>query len=173
MSAQAVIDSLEFVRAQQELQGDVPVSGLARLSDCLYNSNGSISYRLKGGRDSEQRHVLSLEINGLLHLRCQRCLGGMEYPLRLSNTLLLVRQGEKPAVAVADPDAPDYIEACDEMDVAGLIEDEILLCLPFSPRHAENECSGLAGSVMDVQPEKAAPAFSKLMELKQKLRDKH
>jgi uncharacterized protein len=32
------------------------------------------------------------------------------------------------------------IEASPELDVAGLIEDEVLLSLPLSPRHAEGAC---------------------------------
>lgn len=144
MSAQAVIDSLEFARTEQELQGDLPVSGLARLQDCLYDNAGSVEFELAGGRDTEQRPILSLNINGLLHLRCQRCLGRLDYPLQLSNTLLLVRRGENLVDAVADPDAPDYVEASAGLDVAGLIEDEILLSLPLAPRHAQDECLGPA-----------------------------
>jgi uncharacterized protein len=51
-----------------------------------------------------------------------------------------VRSGENQAEAVVDPDAPDSVEASTAMDVAGLIEDEILLGLPFSPRHEAGAC---------------------------------
>lgn len=171
MSAQAVIDSFEFARAEQELRGNLPVSGLARLQDCLYDGAGSVEFQLAGGHDAEQRPILSLNINGLLHLQCQRCLRRLDYPLQVSNTLLLVRRGENLADVVADPDAPDYIEASTELDVAGLIEDEILLSLPLAPRHAQGECLEPAemrdaGSGDNVHP------FSKLKDLKKILESK-
>ena len=140
MSAQAVIDGLEFARAEQELRGNLPVNGLTRLQDFLYDNVGSVDFVIKGGFDSEKRPVLSLTVSGQLHLQCQRCLDRMDYPLRLVNTLLLVSQGENQAEAVVDPDAPDCVEAGTAMDVAGLIEDEIVLGLPFSPRHETGAC---------------------------------
>lgn len=172
MSAQAVIDSLEFARAELELQGSLPVSGLARLQDCLYGSAGNVEFAVKGARNGEGRPILRLNINGLLHLRCQRCLGQLDYPLQLSNTLLLVRHGENPADAVADPDALDYVEESTELDVAGLIEDEIVLCLPLAPRHAEDECRGLGEAMQNTGPGNDVSAFSRLKELKKILESK-
>ena len=137
MSAQAVIDSLEFARTEQELRGNLPASSLARLQDFLYDSAGSIEFTVKGCHDAEKRSLLALHISGLLHLRCQRCLERLDYPLRLSNALLLARRDENLDGTVADPAAIDYVEASTALDVAGLIEDEILLGLPFSPRHEE------------------------------------
>jgi uncharacterized protein len=166
MSAQAIIDSLEFARTEQELQGNLPVSGLVRLQDCLYDSVGNVEFVMSGGRNNQGRPILSLNIKGLVHLRCQRCLGQLDYSLGLSNTLLLVSLGGKLADAVADPDALDYIEASNELNVAGLIEDEILLCLPFSPRHTEGDCLGLEVVTQNARRDNDVHAFSKLKELK-------
>lgn len=162
MSAQTVIDSLEFARARQELRGNLSVASLARLQDCLYDTAGSVEFAVTGGCDDEKRPILALDISGLLHLQCQRCLESMDYPLRLANTLLLVRPGENPDETVADPDAIDYVEASTEMDIAGLIEDEILLSLPFSPRHKEGECGNRAPGAETDKP----GAFARLAELK-------
>lgn len=172
MSAQAIMDSLEFARTEQELRGNLPISDLARLQDCLYDSVGNLEFVMSGGRNSQGRPILSLSIKGLVHLRCQRCLGQLDYSLGLSNTLLLVSPGEKLADAVADPDALDYIEASSELNVAGLIEDEILLCLPFSPRHAEDECLGLADVMQNTGRDNDIHAFSKLKEWKKDLESK-
>lgn len=140
MSARAVIDSLEFAQAGRELRGSLPVSGLARLQDFLRDSTGSVEFVVKGGRDPEHRPMLTLSVSGLLHLQCQRCLEQLDYPLRFSNTLLLMRPGKDLSETLEDPDAADAVEASTELDVAELIEDEILLGLPFSPRHAEGTC---------------------------------
>ena len=139
MSAQTVIDSLEFARTGQTLQGSLAVPELKRLKESLADDLGRIDFAVKGARDTRRRPVLTLEISGSLHLQCQRCLGLLEYPLRLSNTLLLVGAGEVAAGDLDDEDA-EWIEASGELDVAMLIEDEIILSLPYAPRHEEGTC---------------------------------
>jgi DUF177 domain-containing protein len=139
MSAQAVIDSLEFARTGQTLRGSLAVPELKRLKESLADGHGQIDFAVKGARDARRRPVLTLEISGNLHLQCQRCLGLLEYPLRLSNTLLLVGAGEVAAGDLDDEDA-EWIEASGELDVAMLVEDEIILSLPYAPRHEEGTC---------------------------------
>ena len=164
MSAPAVIDTLEFARSAQESSGNVRVSALQRLEDLLYDSAGSLSFSLRGGRDDRNRPLLVVRVTGALHLQCQRCLGLLDYPLELSNTLLVVPAGAQPADDPEDPDAPDTIEANGELDVAALVEDEVLLSLPLAPRHAEGECE----SRFETQSREGAArsAFEKLAALK-------
>ena len=139
MSAQAVIDSLEFARTGQTLRGSLAVPELRRLKESLADDGGRIDFLVRGARDARRRPVLTLEISGLLHLQCQRCLGLLDYPLRLSNTLLLVGAGEVAAGDLDDEDA-EWIEASGELDVTLLVEDEIILSLPYAPRHEEGAC---------------------------------
>ncbi len=163
MSAQAVIDSLEFARTGQMVQGSLAVPELRRLKESLADDEGRIDFVVRGARDARGRPALALEISGLLHLQCQRCLGLLEYPLRFSNTLLLVSAGEVAAGDLEDEDA-EWIEASGELDVALLVEDEIILGLPYAPRHEEGTCrhGGLAtgGNPADA-------AFAKLAALRQ------
>ena len=164
MSAQPVIESLEFARAEQELRGSLPVTRFARLQDGLFDAMGSVEFVVRGGRDGERRPILVLEVSGSLHLQCQRCLGLLDYPLRLSNVLRLVAQGENVGAEADDPEAVDCIEANSDLDVAALIEDEILLSLPIAPRHAEEGCRSVLSTV---QREAGRPStFARLADLK-------
>jgi uncharacterized protein len=162
MSEQAgrtVIDSLEFARSGQSLRGSVPVASLERLHDALCDTAGAVDYLLRGGCDARQRLTLALEVTGVLHLRCQRCLGPFDYRLRLANTLLLANPGEVDSGAL-DAEESESIEPSGELDVASLIEDEIILGLPYAPRHAEESCR--AGR----EAPGAASPFAVLAELK-------
>jgi len=140
MSARTVIDSPEFVRSGREMRGTVPVANLERLAGSLHDAGGSISYTLRGSYDSRRRPRLTLCMSGMLRLQCQRCLALLEFPLQIANTLLLLREGDAAEGEVDDPLTPDAIDASPELDVDGLIEDEILLGLPLVPRHAEGTC---------------------------------
>jgi uncharacterized protein len=138
MPAQTVIDSLEFARTGQTLSGSLPISGLLRLKENLFDSPGEVRFEVKGGQDARRRPVLALEVIGLLRLQCQRCLGLLEFPLRISNTLLLAgttEEGES-----FEQEEVEWIEASTELDIASLVEDEIILSLPHSARHREGQC---------------------------------
>lgn len=160
MSAPAVIDSLEFARSGPKLHGKLPVARLKRLDDILFDTQGSLDYEVGGTRDERNRPQLALAITGRLHLQCQRCLGLLDYPVDVAGTLLLLPPGAKPEEDIDDPQAPDAIEASAELDVAVLIEDEVLLSLPLAPRHPEGACASRIGK----QDERAAVAspFEKL-----------
>lgn len=159
MPAQTVIDSLEFARTGQALAGEMPIAELTRLRENLYDPAGEIRFELKGARDARLRPALAIDISGVLHLQCQRCLGMLEYRLRVSNTLLL---GSAEDSGRLDEEEVEWIEASDALDIAGLIEDEILLGLPYSPRHEEGRCR--QDAVATQQPESSA--FAKLAALK-------
>jgi uncharacterized protein len=141
MSVPAVIDSLEFARSERELAGELSVASLKRLHDVLTDTGGTLRYGVRGGKDERQRPFLELEIDGELHLQCQRCLEALSHPVELHSTLLLIPRGEQPDELLDDPSAPDAIEASSELNLSELIEDEVLLSLPFSPRHAEGVCA--------------------------------
>ena len=60
--------------------------------------------------------------------------------LDLRTDLLLAR--DKSELARFDADASvDCILATPELDIIALVEDEIILSLPVSPRHGEDECT--------------------------------
>jgi uncharacterized protein len=157
-----VIDSLEFARSGRSLRARLPVAELHRLHDSLADALGEIEFIVTGGSDSRHRPVLSLDVSGTLRLQCQRCLEALDYPLRLSNTLLLVGAAEAEA-GDYDAEELEWIVASAALDVAVLVEDEILLSLPYSPRHEASDCRLATGAP---QGAGGAAAVSRLGALK-------
>lgn len=165
MSEQAIVDGLAFARSAQQMHGELPFALMDRLRSSLHGgASGSIEYWVRGGLDAQRRPILCIDIKGMLNLQCQRCLASLEYPLRLSNTLRLLQPGEDAGPESEDPGSADIVEAVPEMNVAVLIEDEILLGLPFAPRHPEGECPDTAGIMRHAADE--ASAFAKLAALR-------
>ena len=157
-----VIDSLEFAQTGQSLRGSLPIAGLTRLRESLADTLGEVEFVVQGGRDHRRRLILSLDVSGVLHLQCQRCLGTLDYPLRFSNRLVLVQPGEAAAGGFEAEDA-EWIEASSALDAAGLIEEEILLSLPYAPRHEAGACGQGPGSAAGTT---GVSAFAKLAALK-------
>jgi uncharacterized protein len=161
-STQTVIDSLEFARTGQTLRGSLPLPGLTRLKDSLVDTLGAVEFEVKGSHDARGRPILTLTIHGMLHLQCQRCLGALEHPLQVLNTFLLATAGESAAGDLDEEDA-EWVEASGNLDVAALVEDEIILSLPFAPRHEEGSCRQAGTAAADGD---AASAFARLAVLK-------
>lgn len=159
---QTVIDSLEFARTGQSLRGSLSLPGLTRLQGSLADALGTVEFELNGGHDARGRPNLRVVVRGTLHLQCQRCLGALDHPLQVLNTLLLATAGEAKAGGPDEEDA-EWVEASGNFDVAALVEDEILLSLPYAPKHEEGSCRHVGSAVADGA---AASAFGKLVALR-------
>jgi uncharacterized protein len=135
--AGTVLDSLEFARSGGVLDRRVRLDELPRLADLLASSDGMLSVLLEGSRDAEGKSWLQVNIAGEPVLCCQRCLGGVMFPLDIRSRLQLLAPGEEwPDDDLAD-DSADSMEADQELSVLSLIEDEILLALPIAPMHGK------------------------------------
>ena len=139
MFTRPYIDSLDFARRGGELSGDVPVAELPRMTDLLADSEGKISYVLRGLTGKDGNPQLELILDGLCHLRCQRCLNALSYPVKLVSKLRLVTEGEVENTDIED-DEVDNIPAEKHLDVLALLEEELLLSLPIAPKHGLGEC---------------------------------
>lgn len=159
------IDSVKFVREGARLQGEVPVSGLPRLSEGLVQSEGALGYELTSAQDARGRPVLKLSIRGSVALTCQRCLEPMAWEVDLASVVRPVAPEVLEKEYEDNPDEPDCIAHDKALDVAALIEDEVLLALPAYPRHAEGQCAARASVV---QSGAKVLAFNALAALKQK-----
>lgn len=139
MFTRPFIDSLDFARRGGELSGDVPVAELPRMSDILADSEGKISYILRGLAGNDEKPQLELVLDGACNLRCQRCLNALSYPIKLVSKLRLVSEGEVDSSDIED-DEVDSIPAEKRFDVLALIEEELLLSMPIAPKHGSGEC---------------------------------
>ena len=137
MFARPFIDSLDFARNGSEISGVVPVTEMPRLLDALENSQGILSYTVRGGLDSRGDPLLQVNIAGQCQLRCQRCLNAMDYSVRLDVRLMLRDQASLDALDSGGEDEEEWdsILADAHLDVLNLLEEEILLSLPIAPRH--------------------------------------
>ncbi|MGE0558256.1 MAG: DUF177 domain-containing protein [Burkholderiales bacterium] len=132
-------DPFGFARAAGRQGGEIAIAQLPRLADRLTDDRGAVSFAVRGTHDRQQRPMLELDVSGELRLRCDRCLAPMDYRLALQSQVLLAQPGAVPQDD-DDPETPEWIEAGRDLDLAELVEDEILLGLPLSVRHDQEHC---------------------------------
>ena len=133
---QPVIDGFEFASAGASREGDWPLSDLPRLRDMLASDAGEVRYRIDGVSDAQGRPALRVQVQGALQLRCQRCLEPLPYEARADELLVLAASLAEIEAEPASAHAADRVVAGREMPVRDLVEDELILALPYAPRHA-------------------------------------
>lgn len=154
------INGLDFARDGRRLVGVFPLVRLERLADVLLDQSGELRCEIRGERDEQQDSFLHVIVSGELKLRCQRCLEQMNYPLRVDSRLRLMRAGDEWPEDELEDDTSDAIEAGLEMALLPLVEEEVLLAMPFAPSH--DVCDPPAA----VKQDKESSPFAVLAKLK-------
>lgn len=155
-----VLDGVAFANGGAVAVGVVAVAALPRLAEGLADDSGRLDCRVTGSRDGDGNCWLALAVSGTLGLVCQRCLKRLAFPVEIRTRLLLVLPGQAwPDEELAE-DGFDAVAAEKEMALLSLIEDEVLLALPFAPMH--EHCA----TPMQVVEEHEPSPFAVLAELK-------
>lgn len=160
-----IIDSLEFARRHETLAGRLRLDEMPRLADTLFDAAGRLDYEVTGETDGRNA-FLTVRLDGVLSLNCQRCLGALTHALSQRSRIMLVERGapwpEDSQVGGLEDEACDAIEALCELDLVPLFEEEILLALPIAPRHERCELPSMAAVSRQTSP------FAQLAALKRK-----
>jgi uncharacterized protein len=149
---QPVIDGFEFAAAGATQQGIWPLSDFSRLRDMLATDSGEVAYEISGVRDARGRPGLRLKVRGRLSLRCQRCLEPMAFDVQTDETLVLAATLAEIHAEPADARAADRVVAGREMALRELVEDELILTVPYAPRHEDCEPAGAGDDAEKVSP---------------------
>ncbi|MGP1676354.1 MAG: YceD family protein [Giesbergeria sp.] len=125
-------------------------------------SGAVLDFVLTGEINERGKPGIRLAVDGSVRLECQRCLGNVNWPLRLEARLELA-SGEAEVLA-ADDDI-ERVVAGRDMNVAALVEDEVILALPMVPKHEQcNAADVAAGAGGGAEPS----AFQALAALKKR-----
>ena len=137
------LDVAAFAAAGGEIAGEWPAGRLARLvAATLPPQDGAgrpgIAWRASGARralaGAGVQPSLSVGADTEVTLECQRCLQPMCVPLHAERRVFFV-EGEEAAEALDAESEDDVLAVTPALDLADLIEDELLLALPLVPRH--------------------------------------
>ncbi|MGX5658333.1 YceD family protein [Castellaniella ginsengisoli] len=137
-----VIDATGFARAGSVLDGRIRTAQLTRLCQDLPDpQDGEMHWQIRGRYDAPSGQAwIDVEAQGPVRVVCQRCLEAFSLPLRVSSTLGLVEtQAQLDAMDALEAEGQgpeiEYLVADQRLDVLGLVEDELILALPYAPRH--------------------------------------
>lgn len=132
-----IIDAYEFCRLKEQRDGTLAISELARVHNEAPDEHRSVGWSITGGADAVGHAELTLDVGGVVSLLCQRCLSPVDVDVTSHSSLVLARSEEEAdgIEALLANDAVDVVVITEKIDVAELIEDEILLAIPQSVKH--------------------------------------
>ena len=141
VGAHGRFDAFELSAAGSDLAGEIDARSLPRATDQLAAGADAapIRWRISGRKDALGRPLLTVRLDGAVPLVCQRCLQPFVSAVAQQTDLLLAR--DETELAQLDADETEVVLANATLDARNLVEDELLLSLPLSPRHGEEECA--------------------------------
>lgn len=136
-----VIDLRVLCRTEGTIQGDRPLSTMARLATSLQGvpdaaATWAAHGTLRPVAGGEPEHWLHLQARAVVPLQCQRCLQTFAQTLQVDRRYLFVAH-EKQAEQLDEELEDDVLVMPARLDLAELLEDELILALPLVPRHAD------------------------------------
>lgn len=132
------VKASQAVSRHEAFTGRVPLAKLPRLAATLAEPVGELHVELQATRDGEGQDWLHGEIRGRLPLTCQRGLHPFEWDCDVALSLALVGSESDEAKLLKDTEA--YCVEDDELPLRDLVEDEVLLALPMTPRCEDPDC---------------------------------
>ena len=159
-----LLDAESLATAGTVIEREFRVADFARLTDRLARPEGTATARLALAR-IEGVAAGELSIRATAELTCQRCLAPVRRVLESASRLAFVPSDETRVPAEHEA------VACDphRLDLAALVEDELLLALPIVPKHEHCPAPWISAAPAQTA-EDAAPAhpFAALASLKRR-----
>ena len=151
-SAPPIVDAFDFARRGQVLKGAFSVHRLDRLLEGLPEqpiaelietdgppaAPGIVRYVIEGRRTKDDVSELVVQIQANLVLECQRCLNELILPVNRQTVFQLVRRESDLSdedIEEEDFGQPEKIVGSPKFDLCDLVEDELILDVPYVPRH--------------------------------------
>lgn len=134
-----VIEPRRLVNQGVILTGKIDRNLCVRLADAVIEISEPIMADLNFDVADQGRKVVHVSATTTVLIACQRCLEPIALPLAI-DTMLGIVWSEDQAKSLPKELEPWVVEE-EAGDIAALVEDELLLALPFVTFHPEDQCS--------------------------------
>ena len=144
------------------------------LEDIKLDGQGVVWFEFRGQSQTGRRDSVWLKVQSALTLSCQRCMQSMRFQVDEQVTFELFETQAQFELADSDeqlePDMPEPLLVNGPVSLVSLIEDQIILALPYVPKHMQCEGDQPFGARAQTETKRESP-FRMLEKLKQKKTD--
>ncbi len=161
------VDPFKFSKLGENLVGKFELTRMKRLNESLGvgldNGSNTVEFTLDFGKQDRAK-VATGNFSAGVNMSCQRCLKPVAVAVRGEIHLEFV-VGEEIEGRLEDLGYETVVVVDESLSLLELIEDEVLLAIPFAPLHHKGECPG--SSIVEKLQESDRPnPFAVLAKLK-------
>ena len=124
-----------MVDQNRELVGALPANGMSRLRNVALSMGPEVLVQLQFSFGLYGLPRISGKVSYALGMRCERCLDEVKFVLEPTIQVLLKSENESVAKESEEHEFYEYSD--NNLELANLIEDELLLVLPLAPKHQD------------------------------------
>lgn len=132
------VDTRKVFLQEGNLVGTIDFDRMKRFEECILNNEGNVQVELEFSTNKSKQRVIIGKLIASAPVACQRCLEAVQIELEDSFTLALIRQESD--IAKLEDKLDPWICEDHKLDVAALIEEQMLLCLPIVSTHDDKNC---------------------------------
>ncbi|WP_461482400.1 YceD family protein [Porticoccus sp.] len=135
-----ILDPRRLANQGVVLSGQVAIAHCERLLDAVLEVSEPIAVELTFDIADQGRKVVCGEVATTVRVACQRCLAPLTVPVTASIQLGIVWSEDEAKSLSKDLDP--WIVDGETADISAMVEDELLLALPFVTYHPSGQCHG-------------------------------
>jgi len=137
-SIPAYADTRKIFQQEDIISGNLGLDRLPRFRKTLANEQGLVSLELKFMFGEAKERLIVGGLQAQVNVFCQRCLKPLAIALADDIKLALVRDEE--AAVQLDAKLDPWICEDHKLDLAELVEEQLILCTPIVSYHQSGEC---------------------------------
>jgi len=155
------VDVRKLIAADVTIDAREPLANFARLPDMLEASAGDVEVQLHFYVDERGAKRIDGKVRATLMVLCQRCLKPLPLPVDAQFRAAVVWSDEE--ASRLPKELEPYIVGDELQDIRDLVEDELIISVPYVSYHDEGTCvaEGYEKPAEIVEPEPSEPTESK------------
>ena len=132
------VDTRKLVLRQGNISGSISLEKLPRFRDYLIDDEASIQVQLYFSLSESEQPIITGKLQASVHVNCQRCLEPLAIELADDIRLALIKTAD--AIEALDAGWDPWICAGHKLELATLVEEQLMLCMPIVNFHRSGDC---------------------------------
>lgn len=163
------VDIRKLIAVGTEISVREPLQNFARLATMLEACDGDVEVKLHLYVDDGRIKRIDGEVHTAVSVLCQRCMQPMMLPI--DSTFAVAAVWSDDEASRLPKYLEPYIVGEGPQDIRDLLEDELILCVPYAAYHEREDCAGdyrqkIVDEVSETVKEEKSNPFKVLEQLK-------
>ncbi len=146
------VDTRKVFQSDGKLIGSISLDRLSRFREILANDNAVVEVTLEFSLNRSKQRLITGEVRATAEVACQRCLEPVQIEFSDNINLALIRRESD--IAKLDADLDPWLVEDHKLNLAELVEEQLLLAMPIVSTHKDVNC------LVSLEYEKQPPEVS-------------